>query len=159
LVNYLSLIYLAAQHVTRLAKKPTIYPSQSTFLARRALDLVNRFNAAINPNTGPSESQRMEYSKLYECVRLPLYPPNLYFHSLILDLDSQLEAWRKCPVKNRQERDELFAKIEDQHQKMSRTKFSFSPPEEDKYLARFQLMKEDDEQAWDKNHIEAVAGG
>jgi hypothetical protein len=68
------------------------------------------------------------------------------FHSLIHDLDTELEAWQKYPIKNQRDRDDLFTRIDDQHQKISRTRFSFSPPREHDYLARFQRMKEYDRQ-------------
>jgi hypothetical protein len=66
---------------------------------------------------------------------------------LIRDLIGQLKAWSNCPIENEYERDELFAKIDSYYQKISQTRFSFSPLEEHKYVARFQRMKEYDKHA------------
>jgi hypothetical protein len=62
LIPYLSLEHLSAQHVMKVAKKPTVYFFRSTFLARRVLHLVILFNAAIDRHAGPIESR--EWSTL-----------------------------------------------------------------------------------------------
>lgn len=95
---------------------------QSISLGNRALDLVISFNAAIDPNTGPTLDQLNERIKLAECVRKYFMAVNLRSYSLILDLCKEMESWSTFSIKDLSE---VCKKIDVQYAKLSTMEFSF----------------------------------